>query len=129
VTQDIQGAKRTLALHPAAADRAAIIERRRFSSWAEFIYAVAEIYVAFLARESPDAAWLPLFQSEQEWSWPGEPALEASAYSRFATALIQARANRAEAIASLRAAARLRIDAFSRVLGGGWDALPLASDI
>jgi CHAT domain-containing protein len=128
-TQDVQGAKQALALHPAAAARAAIIGRHRFSSWAEFIYAVAEVYVAFLAREPPDVAWLPAFEAEQEWSWPGEPAVEATAYSRFAAALIQARANRSEATASLRAAARLRIDAFSSVLGGSWDASPLASDI
>jgi hypothetical protein len=85
---DVEGARATMAAHPLAGQRDALLKAGRFADFAALAFAVAEAFVASAAGRPPDPAWAPDFDAPLAWdAAPGVTAW-GEAYRQFGRGLL-----------------------------------------
>ena len=91
---DLDRARQMHARHPMQGSRNDIIARAQFRTYAELYFAVADVFLAVLAKAPPDDRWRDLFEKEPDWNL-GEAALaDINSYRMFSLGFLESGGDR-----------------------------------
>ena len=122
----IDEARALHARHPVFAQKDALLARGSFASYAEFYFAVADIFLAAVNRTPPDPRWGALFDKPPGWSMDDAGRREFEAFHDFARGAVAAwGGNVMEGARFWKRAARKRIDSYDIALRRGFEGFPL----
>jgi CHAT domain-containing protein len=113
---DLNRARDMHARHPMQGSRNDIIGRAQFQTYAEFYFAVADVFLAVLAKTPPDGRWRGLFEKAPDWNLNEVALADVNSYRMFSLGLLEsAGGNRERAARLLLDAAKLRVSKFETI--------------
>ena len=90
-----------------------IIARAQFGTYAELYFAVADVFLAVLAKAPPDDRWRGLFEKEPDWNLSEAALADVNSYRMFSLGFLEsAGGDRERATRLLLDAAKSRVNRF-----------------
>jgi hypothetical protein len=114
--------------HPVFARKDAILRRGSFAGYAEFYFAVTDIFLAGVGGTPPDPRWIPVFEKQPDWKMDDAARREFDAFRDFARGILAASGGNAmEGARLVKHAAWERIHSYDVALRRGFEGFPLPS--